>query len=81
MPPEVSKTLPAKAKDPESVNFQEPPAKLLDRLYREKLGRGYKKKVYGAELLRRADPGLAYDKCPHLKEMLDEMLRLAVDAH
>ena len=81
LPPEVSRSLPAKVENPESVNFQEPPAKLLDRLYTEKLGRGYKRKVYGAELFRRADPGLAYDKCPHLKEMLDEMLRLTVDAH
>ena len=77
LPPEVSGSLSAKVENPEAVNFVEPPAKLLDRLYRKKLGRHYKKRVYGTELLKRADPRVACDECPHLKEMLDEMLRLA----
>ena len=81
LPPQVAKAPPARANDPESVNFQEPPAKLLDRLYKEKLRRSYKKTVNGAELLRKTDPGVAYQKCPRLKEMLDEMLRLALEAN
>jgi hypothetical protein len=64
-------------KKPESVNFRSPPAKVLDRLYTARLKRGYKKVVHGKELFGKLDPETACRKCPYLKEMLDEMLRLA----
>lgn len=71
--------LAARAQHPETVNNQEPPAKLLTRLYRARLHKDYKKTVDGANLFADLDPAEAYRKCPHLKLMLDEMLQLAHD--
>lgn len=62
---------------PENVNFDEPPAKLLERLYNERLHQKYKKIVHGTQLFNKLDPDIAREKCPHLKDMLDTMLRLA----
>lgn len=65
--------------EPETINFNEPPAKLLERLYRDRLRQNYKKLVHGKSLFDRLDVDIAYNKCPKLKELLDEMLRLAED--
>ena len=62
---------------PETVNFDEPPAKLLDRLYNSQTKRSYKKVVNGKELFGKLDTDVAYQKCPKLKELLDKMLELA----
>lgn len=59
------------------VNFKEPPAKLLERLYPLHVRRSYKKVVNGKELFGKLDPGIAYQKCPKLQELLDKMLDLA----
>jgi hypothetical protein len=64
------------ANRPESVNFQQPPAKLLQRVYRVN-GREYKKVVDGSALFNRLDPNRAREKCPHLRTLLDDMLSLA----
>ena len=78
LPESIRDELPTKASDsPEMVNFDEPPAKLLEKLYKEKPGKGYKKVVDGTELFKKLDPSVAYRKCPHLKEMLDTMLTFA----
>ena len=74
---EVKNALPGKAVNPEKVNFDEPPAKLLERLYDQKTGRRYKKVTHGKELFSRLDPNVAYGKCPRLRELLDTMLELA----
>lgn len=79
-PTEVRLALSSMARIPEAVNFGEPPAKLLARLYWEKTHRTYKKVVHGKSLFARLDPNVAYEKCPELKRMLDEMLRMARDA-
>jgi hypothetical protein len=79
-PVEVKKSLPAKVVNPETVNFDEPPAKLLERLYSQKIGRRYKKVTNGRELFGRLEPDVAYGKCPKLRELLDKMLELAGDA-
>lgn len=76
-PSEIQRALPGKTQHPEEINFDNPPAKLLNRLYEEKLKRTYKKTTNGYELFSKLDPNLAYTKCPHLKQMLDEMLNLA----
>jgi hypothetical protein len=65
---------------PETVNFNEPPARLLDRLYRDRLRTTYKKIVNGRELFDKLDPEVARAKCPRLAEMLAEMLKMAKDA-
>jgi Domain of unknown function (DUF4276) len=77
LPASIGKALSGKIAQPESVNFSEPPAKLLDRLYRTHEGSGYKKIVYGNKLFDDLDPSAAYDKCPYLARMLDEMLTMA----
>jgi hypothetical protein len=77
LPAEIRRGLPGRASHPETVNFDEPPAKLLTRLYREKLGRGYKKVIDGTNLFQSLSPDRAYEKCPYLKALLDDMLSLA----
>ena len=76
-PAEIGDRLQDKADRPETVNFNEPPAALLNSLYRQAMGRSYKKVVYGKQLFDKLNPKVAYQKCPALKAMLDEMLRLA----
>jgi hypothetical protein len=79
-PVQVRNSLPAKTQHPETVNFDTPPAVLLDRLYTQTSGRGYKKVAYGKDLFGKLDPETAYAKCPQLKMLLDEMLALAKEA-
>jgi hypothetical protein len=76
-PREVKDALPAKVAQPERVNFTEPPAKLLSRIYSQKTPRNYKKTTYGKQLFERLDPSIAVNKCPYLKALLEEMLALA----
>jgi hypothetical protein len=76
-PAAVKNALSAWTASPENINFDEPPSKLLDRLYRNKLKQTYKKTTHGKQLFDNLDPALAYAKCPRLKEMLDEMLEMA----
>ncbi|HZG69644.1 MAG TPA: DUF4276 family protein [Herpetosiphonaceae bacterium] len=77
LPGAVSKALPGKCQQPESVNFNEPPAKLLERLYKEKLGKSYKKVIDGANLFADLSPEVAQEKCPYLGQLLQDMLTLA----
>ena len=77
---EVKSVLEKDARAPEAINFSEPPAKLLDRIYRKQTRRNYKKTTHGKELFPKLDPVIAAAKCPYLKEMLDEMLSLAKKA-
>ena len=79
-PPEIRKSLAGKSAAPEKVNSLEPPAKLLETLYRTNLKRAYRKPIDGKALFRKLSPAAAYDKCPYLKALLDEMLRLAQQA-
>ena len=65
---------------PEQINFDHPPAKLLGEIYRNHLGKNYGKTTDGWNLFNSLDPGVACEKCPKLKEMLDEMLELATRA-
>lgn len=76
-PLNVKNAFPPKIQTPEIVNFNEPPAKLLERLYPLHVKRSYKKVVNGKELFDKLDPNIAYHKCPKLKELLDKMLELA----
>lgn len=79
-PPRIQSGLPGKITQPETVNFDQPPAKLLDKVYKARTKRTYKKTTYGKDLFRKLDPSVAVERCPRLKEMLSEMLRLAKDA-
>lgn len=80
LPAIVKNILPPKIARPETVNFNEPPAKLLDRLYMQSTKRNYKKTTYGKQRFAILDPHVAAEKCPYLKKMLDELLNLARSA-
>lgn len=77
LPASVAKALQGKAAKPEAVNFDAPPAKLLDEIYRKELKRSYKKTTDGVGLFGQLAPDRVYEKCPHFKEMVDTMLQLA----
>lgn len=76
-PNEVKRALLTKCANPETVNNTLPPKKLLKKLYWERMHAGYKEVTDGAELFSDLDPNVAYNKCPRLREMLDEMVKLA----
>jgi len=77
LPPAVRSVLPGGCNQPETMNFNEPPAYLLDRLYRERIGRPYRKVTDGAELFAALAPDVAMAKCPSLRTLLEEMLIFA----
>lgn len=77
LPASVRRALPGSSAKPETVNFDQPPAKLLARLYREKERRGYKKTTDSINLFMDASPERAYAVCPYLRLLLDEMLAKA----
>ena len=79
-PQKVKNAFPKKIDRPETVNFTEPPAKLLERLYSLHTHRSYKKVVHGRELFGKLNPEIASQKCPRLRELLDKMLELAREA-
>lgn len=58
---------------PEQVNFNEPPAKFLQRL----LGRKYRKMVEAMNKFPRVDPQIAINACPNLRNLADDMLLIA----
>jgi hypothetical protein len=76
-PAKIKSALPGRVAQPETVNFNEPPAKLLDKLYREKLNQIYKKTTFGKELFDSLEPSTVYARCQKFRELLDEMLLLA----
>ena len=77
---DIQAKIPEKVKTPEKINFDEPPAQLLNRLYKQATRKNYKKVVYGHDLFGKLDPTIAYSKCPNLKALLDTMLDLAKEA-
>ena len=79
-PDAISRVFPKKALRPETINFDEPPAKLLGKLYKEHINKDYRKTTTGKALFDKLNPEKAYEKCPYFKLMLDEMLHLAKDA-
>jgi hypothetical protein len=79
-PRQVAAHFPAQAQRPETVNFETPPAALLNNLYQQHLRRGYRKVVDGQNLFQQLDPEVVYQKCPHFQRMMDELLRLAQEA-
>ncbi len=76
-PPEVRAALAGMGDAPEAVSGQEPPGRLLERLYRTKTGRRYRKVEEGRNLFGKLNIEAAYQKCPNLKALLDGMLQLA----
>ncbi|MBI3892346.1 MAG: DUF4276 family protein [Candidatus Wallbacteria bacterium] len=77
LPRPVREALPKSTEQPEQVDFDEPPAKLLLRLYDKKLNRRYRKPVDGQNLFQKLSPNVASNKCYHLKLLLEDLLSLA----
>lgn len=65
---------------PEEVNFDKPPSKRLSDIYMRELNRSYRKTTDGKNLFAKLDSDVAYEKCPYLRKMLDEMLRIAKES-
>lgn len=80
LPAEIQSAASRYSSQPEKVDFDKPPSRLLDRIYKDRLRRSYKKTTYGKELFGKLDPDVAAQKCPRLKAMLEELLRLAREA-
>ncbi len=76
-PAEVQQKFSPATGQPETVNFDEHPAQLLQRLYWETMTRHYHKRIQGARLFAKLDPEIAYQRCPYLALLLDDMLALA----
>ena len=76
-PPVIRARFPKSIKKPEEVNFKEPPAILLDYLYRSETKKHYKKVTYGKTLFNKLDPSIVYDHCPYFKLLCDKLLALA----
>ncbi len=79
-PTNIAKALIEKTKEPETVNSNCPPAKLLDKLYSKHLKQSYKKTVDGKSLFAKLKPETAIKKCPKLNEFLNELVNLAKEA-
>jgi hypothetical protein len=79
-PTQIKNALPQNVAQPELVNFLEPPAKLLNRVYKQQTKHNYKKTTYGRQLFAKLDPAVAVNKCPFLKTLLQDMLALAAAA-
>jgi hypothetical protein len=75
-PPAIIDFLP-KTQQPETINSLNSPASVLLDLYFRKLRKKYKKPVEGASLFSKLDPNVAYDRCPNLRLLLDDVLALA----
>jgi hypothetical protein len=76
-PPSIRDRRTRDGRTPENVDDNEPPAKLLDRLYEQNLNRPYRKTVDSVQLFRDLDPNVVYDKCPNFKRLADTMLEMA----
>ena len=77
LPANVRDALPKAAMSPEKVDFDQPPAKLLNQLYLSRLRRRYRKPIDGKLLFDKLNPEVVVGKCPYLKAMLSDMLSLA----
>lgn len=78
LPTAVADALPKKASNPEELNFDRPPSRILQRLYWEKRRHRFMKTIDGVNLIQKLDPDVAYGKCPFLQRLLDDMLYLAI---
>jgi hypothetical protein len=70
----VTNKFPGKVQHPETINFDTPPAKLLEGIYYQYLKKHYNKVVNGSEVFKSLDPNDVYQKCPHFAAMMDELL-------
>ncbi len=67
-PRDIGSALPTNTQDPEAVDFDYPPSRLLNDLYKRHTRGRYKKVTHGKELFNRLDPDIAYQRCSRLRE-------------
>jgi predicted TIM-barrel fold metal-dependent hydrolase len=79
-PAELRKYIQALAANPEEVNFDNTPKKRLNRIFEDRLKRGYQQRIDGAKLVRQLNPDVVRDKCPRFREMIEELINLAKHA-
>lgn len=77
LPRRIMEALPARCAQPETVNTNEPPSKLLGRLYQQHFGKPYKKVIDGKKMFLDCDPIVVAAKCPHFSQMLTDLEQLA----
>ncbi len=77
LPRVVRDSLPTRCSQPETVNLNEPPSRLLGRLYRDHLNRDYRKTIDGKNLFLKCSPEIVAAKCPHFSRLLTDMEQLA----
>ena len=65
---------------PEKIDFDTPPAKLLQQLYGKHVGRKYKKTTDGPRLFGNLEPEPVSRKCPYFTALLEGLLELAQSA-
>ena len=80
LPEGVRKALPNRCEQPETVNSNEPPSKLLGRLYRDRVNRDYRKTIDGRNLFLKCNPMIVAERCPHFAQLLTDMENLAREA-
>lgn len=80
LPRAVREALPRECSEPETVNTNQPPSKLLGRLYQQHLNRPYKKVLDAKKLFLDCDPNIVASKCPHFFQMLTDLQQLAQEA-
>ncbi len=73
----MTKDIEAISAKPEEINFDLPPKRRLERIYEQRLKRGYQPRVDGAKLFRALQPKEARSKCPTFSMMIGEMIALA----
>lgn len=79
-PPAIKPSVDKISQNPEAVNNTTPPSKRLDNIYKRETKRSYKKVTHGKYLFSHLDPNKAIKQCPHLKQLLEKMLKLAKEA-
>jgi len=69
-PVNIKKAFPKKIQYPETVNFDEPPAKLLERLYSLHINRSYKKGGKRQGVFRQTQSGRCISKMPQTEGII-----------
>lgn len=69
-------TVPYLADCPEAIDFNRPPSYILGDLFKSN-GLVYRKTVHGPELFSTVDFDIVYNKCPHFKDFVDDLIKVA----
>lgn len=71
-----SSTIPYQADCPEAIDFNRPPSYILGDLFKSN-GLVYIKTVRGPELFKTVNFNIINDRCPHLRDFIDDLKRVA----